>query len=221
MVLSTRVYVEHPDLALTPTIQSLPDAEIGVVPDVGTNPQQNVYFFWIDAEDFVAVETALAEDHTVAEFTAIIETADRRTYRIRYSDEVTLITPAVTEVDAIVVESRSRADGWELQLQFQDHEDLYALHEHASEADIRFDMLEIHQDERNDGGSGPDLTEEQVEVLVSAYEHGYYEEPRETNLAALGSALDISQTAVSSRLRRASGRLIEETLGYDEHEEEP
>jgi len=221
MVLSTRVYVEHPDLALAPSIKSLPDAEIGVVPDVGTNPHQNVYFFWIEAADFHAVETALAEDHTVAEFTAIIETTDRRTYRIEYSDEVTLITPAVTEVDAIVVESRSRSEGWELQLQFQDHEDLYALHEYADEAGIQFDMLEIHQDERNDGWSGPDLTEEQVEVLVSAYEQGYYEEPRETDLAALGSALGISQTAVSSRLRRACGRLIEETLGYNEHEENP
>jgi predicted DNA binding protein len=60
--------------------------------------------------------------------------------------------------------------------------------------------------------AGLDLTESQITALVSAYEHGYYDEPRQTDLAELGSVLSISETAVSGRLRRASGRLIAETL---------
>jgi len=219
MVLSTKVYVDHPDVGLIPTIQALPDAEIGVVPDVGTNPQQNVYFFWIEAADFDAVEAALEADHTIAEFATMIEKGDRRTYRITYSDEAELVSPAVTEVDGLVLESRSKDEGWVLDLQLQDHEDLYSLHQRAGEMGIGFDILEIHQNERNDTEPGLDLTESQTEALVSAYEQGYYDQPRETDLEELGSELGISQTAVSSRLRRASGRLIEETLGYDERRE--
>lgn len=218
MVISTKVYVEHEDLGLAPTIGSLPDAEIGVVPDVGTDPQQNVYLFWIEAPDFEAVEAALAEDHTVAEFTEIIETGNRRTYRIRYSDDAILITPAVTAQDGLVLESRGESAGWMLHLQLQHHDDLYELHERAREANIHFEMLEVHQDERADDDSEYDLTESQVEALVTAYEHGYYDEPRQADLEELGSVLGISQTAVSSRLRRASSRLIEESLGYDDRD---
>lgn len=220
MVLSTKVYVEHPDLGLVPTIRSLQDVTIGVVPDVGTDPQQNVYFFWIEARDFEAVETVLAMDHTVAEFTRITDTSDRRTYRVEYSDETKLITPAVTDVDGLVLESQSRSNGWVLHLQLQNHEDLYELNERAGEADVQFDILEIHQDERNDEQPEFDLTESQVETLVTAYEQGYYDEPRETNLEELGSALGVSKTAVSSRLRRASSRLIEEGLGTEDLDRE-
>lgn len=217
-MISTTVYVEHEDLGLAPTIRALPDAEIGVVPDVGTDPQQDVYLFWIEAADFGAVESALAEDPTVAEFTEIIESAERRTYRIRYSDEAILITPAVTELDGLVLESRSESAGWLLEVQLQHHDDLYDLHERAREAGIHFEMLEVHQEDSADEESEFDLTESQVETLVTAYERGYYDEPRRTDLEELGSALGVSQTAVSSRLRRASSRLIEESLGYDDHE---
>jgi len=125
----------------------------------------------------------------------------------------------VTDVDGLVLESRSEADGWVLHLQLQDHDDLYTLNQRVSEMGVGFDILEIHQNERTDTEPGLDLTESQIEALVSAYERGYYDEPRETDLEELGSELGISQTAVSSRLRRASSRLIEETLGYDERRE--
>jgi hypothetical protein len=217
-MISTTVYVEHEKLGLAPTIQTLPEAEIGVVPDVGTDPMQDIYLFWIEAPDFAAVEAALGADPTVAEFTEIIASAERRTYRIRYSEEAILITPAVTELDGLVLESRSESAGWLLEVQLQHHDDLYTLHERASEAGIHFEMLEVHQDDRADDDSEFDLTESQVEALVTAYEHGYYDEPRQTDLAELGSALGVSETAVSSRLRRASSRLIEESLGYDDHD---
>lgn len=219
MVISTKVHVDNRDVGLVPTIQSLPEAKLGVVPDVGTDPQQNVYFFWIEAIDFGAVGAALAADHTVAEFATMIEQGDRRTYRISYSDEAVLLSPAVTEVEGLVLHSWSDDGGWTLHLQLQDHDDLYALHQRASEMGIRLDILEIHQDDHDNARPGLDLTESQTEALVSAYEHGYYDEPRETDLEELGSALGISKTAVSSRLRRASGRLIEETLGYEQNSE--
>lgn len=218
MPLSAKVYVEDADLALVPTIQSVPEADIGVVADVGTNPQQDVYFFWIEAGDFDAVESALDADHTIAEFTKLIETSIRRTYRIRYSDEAKLISPAVAAQDGLIMDTRSQCRGWLLQVQLQNHEDLYNLHEYATEADIQFEIREINQEGRTDTQRSVDLTDSQIQVLVTAYEQGYYEERQETDLAELGDILGTSQAGVSSLLRRASGRLIEEMLGYDEHE---
>jgi len=212
MTISTNVHVTHPDLGLVPTIRSVDDAELGVVPDAGTDPEHNVYFFWVEAADFDAVDGALAADHTVAEYTMVSGTPDRRTYRITYSDRATLISPVITEMEGLMLDSRSHADGWVVELRLPDHNTLYQLGERADEMDIQFDVLEIHQDGPDDTASEFALTEPQIEALVSAYEHGYYDEPRETSLEELGSILGISRTAVSGRLKRASSRLIEERL---------
>lgn len=218
MVITTQVYVEHPDLALADTIQSVPDLEVGVVSDAGTDPEHDAYFFWAEAPDFDAVEDALAADHTVAEFSSIVETRSRHTYRVAYSDEVTLVSPVLTETGGLTLESRSHADGWLLRLQLESHEALYALNEHANEEGIRLDVLELHQREDPDDPTEFGLTDSQVEALVAAYVHGYYDEPRETSLEGLASHLGISETAVSGRLRRGSARLVEAALVDDEPE---
>jgi predicted DNA binding protein len=216
MVIRTRVYVEHPDLALSHTIRSCPDTTIGVVSDAGTDPQHDAYFFWVEAPEFDRVDAALAEDHTVASFTDIVETGGRRTYRIEYTDEALLLSPTVTDIGGLVLDTESHENGWMLRLELADHESLYRLHEYASEADIRLDVLDIQQTTESDGEAGFGLTESQTEALVAAYVNGFYDEPRDISLDGLASMLDISQSAVSGRLRRGSARLIEEILIDDE-----
>jgi len=212
MPISAQVYVKHPDIALTHTIQSLPDADLGVVSDAGTDPYHDVHFFWIEADDFEEVETTLAEDPTVAAFASIIEDDSRRTYRIEYSPEAELISPQMIEIGAVIVESRSHLDGWLLELRLQDHDGLYELSEYASEEGIKLDVLELQQ---TDGGRETrdfGLTEEQREALMAAFLQGYYDEPREVFLEDLAELLGVSETAVSGRLRRGSARLIGEVI---------
>jgi predicted DNA binding protein len=212
MVLSTKVYVEDPDLALVQTIRSLPGVDVGVVSDAGTDPQHDVHCFWVETDDFEAFEAALDADSTVASYSALAGTEERRTYQIEYSDDATLVTPVVTEAGGLVVDSHSHADGWVLQLQLHDRETLYELDGFAEDEDMRFEVLELREAADGEVDAGPGLTEPQVETLVSAYLHGYYDEPREATLETLADLLDVSQTAVSGRLRRGSAALIEDTL---------
>lgn len=216
MVISTRIYVEHPDLALTHVIRALPEANIRVVSDAGTDPKHETHFFWIQAPDFGAVEELLAEDHTVSEFWVVTETVDGFIYGIEYSDDVTLLSPATIEAGGLTLESRSQRNGWELRLQLEDYASLSAIRDHIERNELRFDVLEIKQIE--DGELEPDvgLTEPQVEALVCAYRHGYYDEPRQISLEGLASILDISPTAVSGRLRRGAATLTEATLAEDD-----
>lgn len=218
MAISAQVYVEHPDLALAPTIRSLADVEIRVISDAGTDPDHDVYFFWVEGPDFDAIEAALADDHTVADFSVIIENENeaRRAYRIEYSPQAKLISPPVTEVGAVTLESESHLNGWRLELQLQNHDGLYALDEYAAEEGMKFDVLELHQTGATPDRSDFGLTGLQRETLVAAYVHGYYDEPRETFLEDLAELLDVSPTAVSGRLRRGSARLVEEVLLDDD-----
>lgn len=215
MVISVRVYAEHPDIALAETIRSHPDVDISVVSEAGTDPKNSVYLFWFDAPDFDELEATLAVDHTVADFSSVLEAANRRMYRIRYSDEAKLLTPAITAGSGITIESESHDDGWMLRFQLQDHEELYALREYAVEEGISLDIAEIRQTVETRDRSNYGLTDAQGEALVTAFVHGYFDEPRETSLEELASLLDISSTAVSGRLRRGSARLIEAVLLED------
>lgn len=215
-MISTRVYVEHPDLALAYTIRSCADVEISVVSDVGTDPQHDVYFFRVESSDFDAVESALEVDHTVADFSSVLEMGTQWTYRIEYADDAKLITPLIAERGGLTLESKSYLNGWLLQLQLEGHDALYDLHEYANERDIRFDVLELKQNDGLEDRFDFGLTASQTEALVAAYRHGYYDDPREISMEELASLLGISGTAVSGRLRRGSARLIEERLVGDE-----
>ncbi|WP_418282385.1 helix-turn-helix domain-containing protein [Halorubrum sp. DTA98] len=215
-MITTRVYVEHPDLALAETIRSTSDVDISVIGDAGTDPQRTVYFFRIEATEFDAVEAEIAADHTVAEFSTVLETGAQRTYRIEYSDDAKLITPAIADRGGLTLETRSHLNGWMLRLQLEGHDVLHELNEYAIEEGIRFDIIELKQRGELDSGSESDLTAAQIEALVNAYRYGYYDEPREVSLDELAEILGISNTAASGRLRRGAARLIEETLVDDE-----
>jgi predicted DNA binding protein len=216
MVISTTVYMEHPDMALVPTIRTVRDVDVGVVSDAGTDPDHDVHFFWVETPDFEEVESAFEEDHTVASFANIAGSDSRHTYRIEYADEAKLVSPTVVDTGGLVLESRSHANGWLLELQLESYDTLDDLVEFAEREDIRFDVHELRQED--DTGTDPEfgLTERQTEALVNAYIHGYYDDPRETSLEELAAVLDISLTAVSGRLRRGSARLIEAVLVENE-----
>lgn len=216
MVISTEVYVSHPNIALCQTIRTLPDARVGVVSDAGTDPDHDVHYFWFDAPDFEEVSAALAADDTVADFSVIMKRANRWTYRVEYSDEVLLVTPRVAAVGGVTLDSRSDSNGWILELQLRDHDALYALNEYASEAGIHFDILKLNRTDDPFDPSEYGLTECQREALVAAYVNGYFDDPRETSLEELSELLDISPTAISGRLRRGFARLVEAVLVEDE-----
>jgi len=212
MVISFTAYVEHPDLALTHTIRELPDVDIGVVDDAGTDPNHDVYFFWVEADDYAAVEAAFEADPTVASYRTIIEGDDRHTYGLEYADDVTLLSPVVTEVGGLVHESRSHGNGWLLTIHLQDHDTLHELNEYLSDEGYLVDVFELQHVETTRDRSEFGLTPSQIEALVCAYVHGYYDQPRQISQAELGSILGVSETAVSGRLRRGSARLAEAVL---------
>jgi predicted DNA binding protein/putative methionine-R-sulfoxide reductase with GAF domain len=60
-----------------------------------------------------------------------------------------------------------------------------------------------------------ELTDRQREVLVTAYESGFFESPRETTGAELADLLGVSQPTVTHHLREAQRRLFEELFDGD------
>ena len=55
----------------------------------------------------------------------------------------------------------------------------------------------------------PDLSPRQREAFLTAYEHGYYELPRETSTAAVAERVGVGRRTAEDHLRRAEKKLAE------------
>ena len=216
MVLETKVYVEHPNLALAHTIRSVNDLSVGVVSDASTDPEHDAYFFWLEADDFDLVNATLDADHTVDSYTPVVDSGRRRTYRIEYTDEATLITPGIVDAGGLTLESRSYLNGWQLHLELPDHDALLVLNDYANGEDIQLEILELQHHDDPIEDTPHDLTESQRAALVGAFVQGYYDDPRTVTQEELAAILGISSSALSGRLRRGSARLIEAFLLEDD-----
>jgi predicted DNA binding protein len=216
MTLIAVVEIEHPDLALGPTIRNLPEASIQVVPNSGTDPDTGMFFFMVEHEDddFEAVEAAFDRDSTVEEWTRIADDAATHIYRLQHTSDTKLLTPQATKVGGFTLEAKSTSHGWRIRLQLPDREAVSDLWDYCREEDISFELTQMYQQE-GISLDGKPLTEPQRTTLLTAYERGYFDEPRGTSHKEIAELLDISPTAVGGRIRRGTARLIEMVLAED------
>ncbi|QLC35382.1 helix-turn-helix domain-containing protein (plasmid) [Halarchaeum sp. CBA1220] len=213
--------VAHSDLALTPTIRAGVADEIRVVSQSGTDPETGLFFFLVTGTDGERFEDALRADHTVRDWTRVSADADTVVYRIAHADGTILLSPMVARLGGLMLEAWSTEQGWAVRLQFPDREVLSELWEYCEAEDITFELRRVFRQEGWTDREPSGLTDAQHEALVTAYECGYFEEPREATLADLAEILGRSTTAVSGRLRRGIGTLVASTLVEDGDGEKP
>jgi predicted DNA binding protein len=208
------VHVAHPDLALSPTIQECPDAVIRVMPQAATDPETGLFFFFVE-NNGESIESAFERDHTVAKWEEMGDSASESVYRLKHPSETKLLTPKTFELGGLMREATSDTTGWTIRFQFPDREALSQLWEHCRDEDISFDLRQMFRDQSWDTSDLMALTDPQLDALMTAYEEGYFEEPRKISLEELADMLDISPTAVGGRIRRGTAVLIETTLAEE------
>lgn len=212
MTTITKIHYSHPDMALAHTIRSLSEGAVRVLPEVATDPEHNMYFIVFEGDIAESAGELLEEDHTVAEARLMSDYGDQLVYGIIFTDSTKLIAPKVTEVGGMSLDARAFSDGWLERWQLPNREVLSEIWEYARDHSFTFDVLELHQISEREHDDGYGLTAEQHEALVTAYERGYFEEPRGISLVELADELDISPAAASGRLRRGLTRLIGMTI---------
>jgi predicted DNA binding protein len=211
MSLVAVVDLEHPDLALTPTIRST-EASITVVSHTATDPDTGMFFFLVESDAFPSFEAALERDHTVEESLLVAEADDTRIYRLSHSPEAILVSPITIQMGGLMLEAEATDVGWSVRLQLPDRETLSALWDHCDREGIDFDIDRFYSLDEFSLDDRVGLTDAQRETLLTAYEAGYFEEPRGASLQELADELGVSPTAVGGRIRRGVARLIQRTI---------
>lgn len=205
--------------ALRETLDRHPDLTFEVDRVVAHATARVMPFVWVSGEDdeLERLSKILDDDPSVETIELLTEDESGRFYRLEWADEAQLIGHIVIEHDATVQRAIAANDQWNFRVLFPDRSSVSATNNFANEHGLSFTLERLHgvdQYHRVQFG----LTDRQHKTLVESYEQGYYDIPREIELNALAGSLDISHQALSERLRRATGNLIENALVVDEDE---
>lgn len=223
MAIITDVRFAHPEGALADTLGQFVELEVSIIREAGTDPQRDVSFLRFDGPSLSDVQAALEDDASIQTVVSIPEFEDERLIGVEFEPGTKLLAPEVTAAGGYVLDARAisgtrRSPGWYERWLLPDHESIHAIWQHAREAGYEFEIRELHRQKRSLTVEPEPraLTDEQRETLVTAYELGYFTQPRETSLAELASHLDISPSAAAGRIKRGMSALVGGTLVVDE-----
>jgi predicted DNA binding protein len=203
------------DFLLSAALRAAPEMHVEVRRVVADGAEEVTPYFWAWGGDFDAFEAALADDETVRDVSTMEASEEtERVYRARweYGAHGEGVVYAVSRVGATILHATAAGGAWELRILFPDDDALSSFHEFCNDHGLSLDVAQLfHPHDPADLGEY-DLTPEQREVLVTAYEMGYFSVPREATLRDVADELGISENAASARLRRGHDNLLGSTI---------
>lgn len=170
-----------------------------------------VPYFWIRSPDVDAVKSALENSPFVEEVRVVDHVAEETLFRVDWADGVNGVLEAISNTEAVLIQETGHGDRWSFQLRFPESEALSTFYRGLVDKGISIDLESVHNPVDTTDQVQTQLTSEQQEALVLAFEKGYFAVPRETTLNDLAETLEISDSAVSQRIRRGLTRLLTST----------
>ncbi len=202
------VRVEHPAIVLTETVTHDRSSEVKSVSEAGTDPTSGKFFYHIESSDFQQFEAGLRNDRTIGDFERVIDTGDNKAiYSFVYTEEAKILSPVISAANGVILDMENDGSAWTLTIWIPERTDLAHLWDYAEQNDVDIELLRVNE-YAGIGTTDAGLTESQREALLTAFERGYFEEPRNATLSDVAADLDISQPAASGLLRRGIKRLI-------------
>ncbi|WP_049900471.1 helix-turn-helix domain-containing protein [Halococcus agarilyticus] len=199
------------EFALYEGLSSLPGVEFEVERIVETGEEAAMPLVWVRGGDHETVADAFENDPSVREIELLSAFDDEQLYRMEWVADVDLVLQMLTNSEATITDAYGTDGRWHLRVLYPDRESLSKTTEFRDEEGLTFDITAIRELEGEPAGRYG-LTKEQFEALEAALEAGYYEVPRDVDQNELAEELGISHQALSERLRRATGALVEDAL---------
>ena len=174
--------------------------------------------FWAWGDDFQTFERSMDDDSIIREYDCLTEFNDQRLYSIIPSEEGEEVFTyrIMAEHDIVSLYETGNYEGLTIRARFPDREALTAYRDFCQEKGLTFQIQNLYPEEQHvaDGESRDPhgLTPPQREVLQTSLEQGYFAIPRQVTLDEIADELDVSVQAVSTRLRRALRKLLQNTI---------
>ena len=206
MVTIADISIPSESFELGRTMEGHPDVEFElerVVPLSGGDP---LPLFWVTEGDVDAVEESVRSHPFTRSLRRLTSTDGRTLFEARWNLARDGFLTALGEFDIHLLEATGTAEEWNFHLRFADREDLTTFNEQVTERGIPVTLRRLF-DPSASGGSAS-LSSDQREAIALAYRRGYFDVPRRTTITELAEEFDISDSALSQRLRRGLKTLV-------------
>ncbi|QLH83507.1 helix-turn-helix domain-containing protein [Halosimplex pelagicum] len=211
MSLFAEFHVPSADFALFETLDRLPDLVVEI-DRVAAADELLTPYFWVSAVEIDEFEAVAEGDPSIEDLRRLDDFESASLYRATWTENVDTMVYASTQAGATILEAKGQHGVWDIRIRFDDRDPLEAFQKYAQRFDISFDLVKLYETEHPRTGSQYGLTEKQHEALNTAWELGYFEEPREATLAEVAAELDITRQSLSQRLRRGHHALVANTI---------
>jgi|AntDeeMinimDraft_4_1070355.scaffolds.fasta_scaffold01356_2 predicted DNA binding protein len=212
--------VDHVDFALESVFAAHADATVELDRVVPTD-EAFLPYFWVwdaDVDDVVDVADVVREADPLSEMELVDEVDGGGLFRAWWTRDVGGLLAATEAANLTLRKGVGSADGWLFELRAEHPEALSTYQRYLAENDVDAELVRMHELDDDSTTSRYNLTPEQREALLTAYDGGYYDQPTDTDLESLADELSISRSAFSARLKRGYRNLVEATIA---HEQEP
>lgn len=162
-----------------------------------------------------AFERTVRDHPSVNEIQLVNSHEGELLYTLDWDSSAASLLQTILDLDGVLLSATGTADTWSLELRFPTHSALSEFQEYYLEENIQVSIKHIYNPTRPDAGPWFGVTPSQRETLAYAVESGYYSLPRETSTEALAENFDISDQAITERLRRGISTLVSNTLLVD------
>lgn len=168
-------------------------------------------YFWVWGDDAQAIKNDVRSYPGIESISLVEVVDDGGLFRAEWDEETEGVLTAIAELGVTLLKATGDREKWTFQIRAEERDQLSQFQQYCRDHGIgvtltRLQSLSAMRDDDFD------LTPEQREALVLAFEEGYYDQPRETDLEALAAELGITRQSLSSRLNRGYRNLVRNTL---------
>ena len=172
-------------------------------------------YLWITGVGADAGIGHLRVDPDVDTVEALAESDDGVLAGVDWHDGHPLLD-ALADTGATCLRGIGTVEGWQLSLRFRSRDRLADCYRQCADEDVPLTVDRIHTTAWSvEGGHDAVLTDLQRETLAAALSAGYFDVPRTATLQDLAREFDVSDTAISQRIRRGIARLLAAELPED------
>ena len=174
--------------------------------------QKAVPFFLVHEQTRESFEERV-QNHPSVDHVQEVDRRDReRLYTLQWNTSSDHFFNAMGTAGAQLMTAKGGAVTWQFEVRFPSHEALSQFHELCDDARVEFELERVYNPTKPSLSPWYGLTSHQQKTLTRAVEGGYYSIPRRLSTRDLAEEFDISDQAVTERLRRAIVTLTENTL---------
>lgn len=133
------------------------------------------------------------------------------TYRLTWDETLPELIECIREADGTVLSAVAVDNTWTFNLRFPEQRAASRFYTRYSDSEYPLEIQRVSEDSVTQRSQNTVVTKKQQEVPLHALQVGYFEVPRQATTDDLALEFDISDTAVSERLRRGVAAILRET----------